>query len=184
MNSEIIRRSFYSGLTIFLFSFLFVLLKDLSVLLILSNILPGFIYGTILCQLGKYGLDLRRLTFIALSGGLFIFVAWVATGYSFFGTNTYFTFPFGSVIGSIFLFLFYYFLIDNNLQLGKGFVIVILIGLISSVTPLIGDIIDKKVNDLDVRGNVSLGFTLLIFVVWQTLFGWTLTKCRKAAANE
>lgn len=184
LNSDLIRRSFYCGLAIFSVNFLFVLLKDLSVLLILSNILPGFIYGVILCRLGENGLDLKRFVFIALSGGLFIFVAWVATGYSFFGSNTYITCPLGSVIGSTVLFLFYYFLIDNQLQLLKGFTVAFSAGLISSVMPFIGDTIEKQITDLDVKGNVSLGFTLLIFVVWQTLFGWTVTKCRKAAANN
>lgn len=184
LKDEIVKRSFYCGLTLFLFSFLFVLLKDLSVLLILSNILPGFIYGAVLCKPGESGLDLKRLSFIVLSGGLFIFVAWVATGYSFFGNNTNMTFSLGSVIGSTVLFLLYYYLVDNHLQLGRGLIITTLTGLLSSVPPFIGDTIEKQINDLDVRGNVSLSFTLLIFVVWQTLFGWALTNCRKAAANS
>jgi hypothetical protein len=184
LNSDLIRRSFYCGLAIFSVSFLFVLLKELSVLLILSNILPGFIYGAILCRPVENGLDLKRFVFIALSGGLFIFVAWVATGYSFFGSNTYVALPLGSAIGSTVLFLLYYFLIDNQLQLLKGFTVAFSAGLISSVMPFIGDTIEKQITNLDVKGNVSLGFTLLIFVVWQTLFGWTLTKCRKAAANK
>jgi len=179
-----VKRSFYCGLTLFLVSFLFVLLKDLSVLLILTNILPGFVYGAVLCKPGVNGLDLKRFSFIALSGGLFIFVAWVATGYSFFGNNTHITFPLGSVIDSTVLFLLYYFLVDNHLQLSRGLVVAFLTGLSSSITPFIGDTIEKQINNLEIRGNVSLGFTLLIFVVWQTSFGWTLTKCRKAAANS
>ena len=183
MDSRLIRNSFFCGLSIFAISFLFVLVEDTSVLLIVTNILPGFVYGIVLCNFENNRLDLRRLLFITFSGALFIFVAWVATGYSFFGRDNRLTFPLGSVIGSASLFFFYYFLIDNNLLFVRGFTLAILTGLLSSVIPVLGNQLDKQIGDLSVKQTLSLGFTLLIFVVWQTLFGWIIIKCKKREAD-
>lgn len=179
LNSALIKNSFYCGLSIFAVSFLFGVLKDLSTLLIFTNILPGFIYGIVLCDFENNSLDTKRFLFIVLSGGLFILVAWVATGYSFFGNNTLITFPLASVIGSTLLFGLYYLLVDKALLISKGLVSAFVIGLVSSIVPVIGEFLDKRIEDYSWKGNVSLFFTLLIFIVWQTLFGWTIISCSK-----
>ena len=119
-----------------------------------------------------------------LSGGLYIFVAWVATGYSFFGDNTKLCFPLASVIGSTVLLTLYYLFVDKNIPFFKGLLLTIAIGLISSVLPFIGDTVEQQINDFDIKGNVNFGFTLLIFPVWQTLFGWTIYMLKKGYSQQ
>jgi hypothetical protein len=156
----------------------------MSALLIFSNILPGFVYAIVLCDFENNRLDLKRFLFIAFSGGLYIFVAWVATGYSFFGDNRNLCFPIASVIGATLLLTLYYFLIDKNILFSKGLLLAICIALISSILPFFGDRLEQHINDYDIKSNVNLGFTLLIFPTWQTLFGWTISRLKKATANK
>ena len=155
----------------------------MSALLIFSNILPGFVYAVVLCDFENNRLDLKRFLFIAFSGGLYIFVVWVATGYSFFGDNTKLCFPIASVIGATMLLTLYYLLIDKKISLSKGLLFATFLGLLSSILPFLGDRLEQQIDDYDIKGNVNLGFTLLIFPVWQTLFAWTIHKLKKATAN-
>jgi hypothetical protein len=183
LEKTIIKKSFYCGLLTFAVNFLFVLSKAMSALLIFSNILPGLIYAIVLCDFENNRLDMKRFLFIVFSGGLYIFVAWVATGYSFFSDNTKLCFPIASVIGATLLLTFYYLLIDKDISFSKGLLLASSIGLLSSILPFLGDYLERRINDYDIKGNVNLGFTLLIFPVWQTLFGWTIHKVKKATAN-
>ena len=68
-------------------------------------------------------------------------------------------------------------------SLHKGLLFTIIIGLLSSILPFVGDQLEQQINDHDTKGNINLGFTLLIFPVWQTLFGWTIHRLKKATAN-
>ncbi|MEO6229351.1 MAG: hypothetical protein ABJB11_21420 [Ferruginibacter sp.] len=158
--------------------------KAISALLIFSNILPGFIYAIVLCDLDKNKLDLNRLLFIIFSGGFYIFVAWVATGYSFVGDNIKLCFPLASVIGSTFLLTLYYLLIDKKISFLKGLLFAFGLGLFSSILPFLGDFLEQRIDDYDIKGNVNLGCTLLIFPVWQTLFGLTINRIGKPAATS
>jgi threonine/homoserine efflux transporter RhtA len=151
----------------------------MSALLIFSNILPGFIYAIVLCNFENNRLDLKRFIFIALSGGLYIFVAWVATGYSFFGENTKLCFPIASVIGATILLTLYYLLIDKNISFFKGLLLAICIGLLSSILPLLGDCLAQQIYNYELKNKVNLGFILFIFPVWQTLFGWTIMNVNR-----
>jgi len=180
LEKKIVRQSFYCGIITFAICFLFALSKELSGLLIFSNILPGFFYGWVLSDLSNSEFKLKRILFVLLSGALFIFVAWIATGYSFFGGNTVICFPIGSVLGSTLLLILYYLLIDNKMALARGLVVALLIGLISSVLLFMGDNLEQHVNDYSIKGIINFGFTLLIFPVWQTLFGWTIYKLKKS----
>jgi putative Mn2+ efflux pump MntP len=158
--------------------------NSISALLIFSNVLPGFVYAIILCDFENNKLDLKRFLFIAFSGGLYIFVAWVATGKYFFSDNIQLCFTFASVIGATILFTLYYLLIDKNISFFKGFLITSCIGLLSSILPFVGEHLENQINDFVLKDNVYIGFTLLIFPVWQTLFGWTIYTLKKATANS
>jgi len=146
--------------------------------------LPGFIYAIVLCDFEINKLDLKRHLFIASSGGLFIFAAWIATGYSFFGDNIKLCFPIASVIGATLLLTLYYLLIDRNISFLKGQLIATLVGLVTSVLPFLGDTLENSTKDLYIQGYIKFGFTLLIFPVWQTLFGWTIYFVKKGYSQQ
>ena len=177
-----IKNSFYCGLLTFVVNFLFVLSQEMSAFLIFSYILPGFVYAIVLCDFKNYRLDLKRFLFIVFSGGLYIFVAWVATGFSFFGNNTKLCFPVASVIGATLLLTLYYLLVDKSISLSRGLLLATFLGLLSSILPFLGDRLEQQINDYNIQGIVNLGFTLLIFPVWQTLFAWTIYRLKKATA--
>lgn len=168
----------------FAVNFLFVLTTAMSALLIFSNILPGFIYAIVLCDFENNKLDLKRFLFIASSGGLYIIVVWVATGYSFFGDNTKLCFPIASVIGATLLLTLYYLLIDRNISLLKGLLLTTFVGLLTSVLPFLGDTLEQTITDFDIQGYINFGLTLLIFPVWQTLFGWTIYMVKKGYSQH
>ena len=184
LKQTIIKNSFYCGLLTFVVNFLFVLSKEMSAFLIFSYILPGFVYAIVLCDIQNNRLDLKRFLFIVLTGGLYIFVAWVATGFSFFGNNTKLCFPIASVIGATLLLTLYYLLVDKSISLTRGLLLATFLGLLSSILPLLGDRLEQQINDYNIQGIVNLGFTLLIFPVWQTLFTWTIYRLKKATANS
>ncbi len=183
LKHTLIKNSFKCGLLTFAINLLFGLSKMISALLIFSNILPGFIYAIMLCDFENNKLDLKRFLFIVFSGGLYIFVVWIATGHSFFGDNTKLCFSIASVTGSILLFIFYYVLIDKNISFFKGFLLASSIGLLSSILPLLGDRLKQQIQGYDIKYNINLVFTLLIIPVWQTSFGWTIYILKKATAN-
>ena len=160
----------------FAVNFLFVLTENSSPLILFSNILPGFIYAILLCNFKQNKLNIKNFLFIVFSSGLFIFVAKIATGYSFLTINSKFCFPVASIIGSSFLLILYYILIDRNIKIKKGILLAIGIGLLSSISPFIGDSLEKGVHSYAIKDDINLLFTLLIFPIWQTLFGWTLSR--------
>jgi hypothetical protein len=156
-----------------------VLYKDISSLLLFSNLLPGFVYAIVLCEFGNNRPGLKHFLFIVFAGVLYLFVVRVATGFSFIGNKTALCFPIASVTGAALLFTLYYLLIDKNISFSKGLLSAGCIGLLSSVLPFSGNQLEKIINDYDIKGIVNLGFTLLIFPVWQTLFGWTIHRLKR-----
>jgi hypothetical protein len=184
LKQAIIKNSFYCGLLIFAINFLFVLSKAMSALLIFSNILPGFVYAIVLCDFDNNKLNLKRFIFISVSGGLYIFTTWVATGDSFFGDNTKLCFPIASVLGATLLLTLYYLLIDKNFSLLKGLLVTTCIGIFTSIFPYLGDTLEQNINDIDIKGYVIFGFTLLILPVWQTLFGWAIYILKKGYSQQ
>lgn len=170
----LIRNSFVCGLLIFIICFLCILTEDVSALLIVSHILPGFIYAIVLCGFQKNLLNWRSLLFIGLSGGLYILCAWTATGHTFFGDNIDLCFPLASAIGATVLLILYYLLIDTKILLIKGCILAICMGILSAAIIFLIDTIGSGK-----EGNINTVFVLFIFPIWQTLFGWIIVWLKK-----
>ena len=176
----IIKKSFSCGFVTFLVNSLFSFVGDIPLILILTNILPGFFYGAVLCT-GNDDLPVwKRLLFICCSGGLFIFVVWLATErpLSFQGQLS---FVLASLVGAYGLLLLYYLLLGKGLVLWKGFSLATLTGVASALFPARAY--------YDNHFNSAVGSTwdtiilMSVFLTWQTLFGLTVAFSHPAAAN-
>jgi hypothetical protein len=178
LKQTIIKNSFYCGIITFAVNYLFFLSNKISPLLIFSNLLPGLVYAIVLCDFVNNKLDLNRFLFIIFSGVLYVLVVWLASSDSIFGFPTNITLPVASITGATVLVALYYLLLDKYIYLLKGLLFAIFVGLTSCIIPFIGDRWEQKINDYDVKGNISMIFTLLIFPVWQTLFGWAIHKLK------
>lgn len=180
-KQKIVRNTFLCGLVTFVVNTLFTLVGDIPLILILTNILPGFIFGFALCT-GDENLPVwRRVLFICSSGGLFFFVVWLATDrhLSFHGQLS---FILASIVGANGLLILCRFLLGKALVAWKGFLLATIIGALSAVFPA------KAYWDNDFissTGRLYNTTTLMsIFLVWQTLFGLAVALSRPAAAND
>lgn len=177
----IIRDTFLCGLVTFGVNSLFTLVGDIPLILILTNILPGFIFGFVLCTGDESLPAWRRVVFICCSGGLFILVAWLATDrhLSFHGQLS---FILASLVGAYGLLLLYHLLLGKALIAWKGFTLATLTGVLSAFFPA------KAYWDNDFNSSVGKLFDTIIlmsiFLTWQALFGLTVALSSPAAANR
>ena len=180
-KQRIIKNSLSCGFVTFLVNTLFSFIRDIPFILILTNILPGFLFGAVLSKDNDDLPGWRRLLFICCSGGLFIFVAWLATDrhLSFQGQLSFVS---ASLIGAYGLLLLYHLLLGKGLILWKGFLFATLTGSASALFPA------KAYYDNDFNSAVGSTWdtiTLMsIFLIWQTLFGLTVAFSHPAAANR
>jgi hypothetical protein len=176
MKQRLIRNSFLCGLFTFAVNFIFAALKLQFVLLWTANVIPGFVFAFILTDANKSKVDLKSILFILFSGGLYILVAWVATGYSFFGNKVYICFPIASILGATLMLSIYKLFLDNNFNITAGLKYAFLTGIVSSILPVMGDLLNPSFDVLDNSYWLALIFTLSIFIIWQPLFAWTITR--------
>lgn len=176
MTQHLIRHSFICGLSTFAINFIIAALKLQFVLMLTANIIPGFLFASVLAEAAKSKDDQKSVLFILLSGGLYILVAWVATGYSFFGNKVYICFPIASILGATLLLSIYKLLLDNKVGFIASLKYAFLTGLVSSILPVIGDLFNPSFDIPDHSYWLSLAFTLSIFIIWQPLFAWTITR--------
>ncbi len=175
MTDPKIKSCFITGLVLFVVNMVFGLPKFLPIFLLTSNILPGFIFGFTLISNLENKLDWKVALFFLLSGGLYIAAAWIATGFSFFGNDIYLCFPLASILGAVTLLIAYKYLLDQSLSLRIGILYAIIAGIISSILPVVSDIL--QINE--VAYWLYLTCTLSIYITWQTLFGWTLKQAER-----
>jgi hypothetical protein len=156
------------------------LVGDIPVILILTNILPGFFFGSVLC-LGDESLPpWRRVLFIFCAGGLYFLVVWLATDLHlwFHGQQT---FVMASILGACALLLLYHLLLKRRLVMLKGLALATISGAISAFLPA------KAYFDANFIGSVGrvADTTILmsIFLTWQTLFGVTVVWSSATFAN-
>jgi hypothetical protein len=177
----IIRNSFFCGLLTFLVNTIFTLVGDIPLILFLTNILPGFFFGSVLCMGDESLSAWRRVLFIFCSGGLYFLVVWLATDLhlSFHGQLS---FILASVAGANGLFLLYRFLLEKQLVVWKGLALATITGILSSFLPA------KAYFDNDFISSVGKVFDTMIlmsiFLTWQTLFGLTVALSSTAVANS
>lgn len=176
MTQCLIKHSFICGLSTFAINFILAALKLQFVLLWTSNVMPGFVFAFIVANATKSKADLKSLLFILLSGGLYILVAWIATGYSFFGNKVYICFPIASILGATIMLLIYKLLLDNEFNFIASLRYAFLTGLVSSILPVIGDLLNPSFDILDNSYWLALAFTLSIYIIWQPLFAWTIAR--------
>jgi len=176
MKQRLIRNSFLCGLLTFAVNFIFAALKLQFVLLWTANVIPGFVFAFILTDATKSKVDLKSILFILFSGGLYILVAWIATGYSFFGDKVYICFPIASILGATLMLSIYKLFLDNNFSITAGLKYAFLTGIVSSILPVMGDLLNPSFDVLDNSYWLALIFTLSIFIIWQPLFAWTITR--------
>jgi hypothetical protein len=156
------------------------LVGDIPVILILTNILPGFFFGSVLC-LGDESLPpWRRVLFIFCAGGLYFLVVWLATDLHlwFHGQQT---FVMANIFGACALLLLYHLLLKRRLVMLKGLALATISGAISAFLPA------KAYFDANFIGSVGrvADTTILmsIFLTWQTLFGVTVVWSSATFAN-
>lgn len=154
--------------------------KILSIFLLTSNILPGFIFGFTLISFFENKVYWKIALFFLLSGGLYIAAAWIATGFSFFGEDIYVCFPLASVLGAVILLLAYKYLLDQSISLRIGILYAIITGLISSILPVTFYLLQTSHDAYW----LYLTGTLSVFITWQTLFGWTIKKAERQPLKQ
>lgn len=176
MTQRLIQHSFICGLFTFAINLIIAALKLQFVLIWTANIIPGFVFAFVLTNAAKSNADKKSLLFMLLSGGLYITIAWIATGYSFFGDKVYMCFPIASIIGAISMLFLYKLLLDNKLSFIAGLKYAVLTGLASSILPVIGDLLHPSFDILDKSYWLAMTFTLSIFLIWQPLFAWTIIR--------
>ena len=176
MKQYLIRSCLFCGVATFAVNLILAALKMPFLLLWTSNIFPGFVFGYVLADTIKANIDSRSFLFILLSGGLYILVAWMATGYSFLGNKIYICYPIASVLGSTLLLLLLTLLLDNKIVFVVGLKYAVLTGLVSSILPVIGSVFISKLGDSDRLSLVTFMLNLSVFLTWQPLFAWSISK--------
>jgi len=153
------------GLTLFLVNWLFAAAESLSLLLIFSNLLPGFVFGWILEADSNRDFGKKSLAFIILSGLLYILVAWIATGPELQSVKDL-KFPIASVIGSIGLMLLYGALVNKRVLNLPTLICAFIAGIIATLLQLLNPdlIFTYHVKYLEILA------VLIIIPIWQILF--------------
>ena len=177
----VIRNTFFCGLLTFLVNAIFTLVGDIPLILFLTNILPGFFFGSVLCMGNESLPAWRRVLFIFCSGGLYFLVVWLATDHHL-PFHGQLSFILASIIGANGLLILYHFLLGKALVVWKGFLLATVIGALSSFFPA------KAYWDNNFISSSGRPFDTIIlmsiFLVWQTLFGLTVALSSPAVANS
>jgi hypothetical protein len=174
--NSLVKISLASGAFLFVFNSFLVLTDDSSGIYVFADILPGFIYGTML-SLTHPAAPIRKVLFILLSGGLFMAVAWMAFSSDLSQRSLLASLPMASIFGAIVLYLLYYYLINKDLSFDKGLWLMLVCGLVSSVPMLIGAVMISRISTT--RSKAGVICMLSVFIIWQTLFGWNLSIVNK-----
>lgn len=180
-QKRIFTSSFYCGLIIFFINVLLGLSKDISAVLIMSYILPGFVFGIVLNFDNSVVPIWKRLLFIVASGSLFTLVAWLATDIhlSFRGQTT---FMLSSLLGAYVLLFLYSFILGRTIIIWKGVLFATLTGIISSYFPA------KVYHDNNFTTSIGAPYDIIIltsiFLTWQTFFGLTVALSSPATTNN
>jgi|GEM_PF-7032058 len=153
------------GLMLFLVNWLFAAAESLSLLLIFSNLLPGFVFGWILEADSNQDFGRKSLAFIILSGLLYILVAWIATGPELQLVKDL-KFPIGSIIGSVALICLYGALVNKRVLNLLTLLFAFIIGIIATLLQLFNP---DLIFNFEVK-YIEILAVLIIIPVWQVLF--------------
>lgn len=177
LKVDLIKHSVFSGLFLFIISVLLLCLKAASVFLFFAILIPGFCYGIVLSLNDKS----------IYSPGLIIWASTIIYIGCFFMLNLkddslWFILRLmsASTIGSILLFLSYYFIIDRNYHLKRMLFIMMIFGLITSIPSAMSYYLFKTTH------YKVFSFTIfIIFPTWQITFAMLLNKCAiKSSVHE
>ncbi len=170
-----IKDSFICGMMLFLVNLILGGFSFSPVLFIVA-VLPGFIYGFVLCDFQRNDPTLSRLFFILLSGLLYILLTLSALMLLYKGDEVQLGFALASCIGSVILLLLCKAFINRFIVLSKALPVSILVGIVASIPPVLAIAIGDGENGEIKNERLVLFITLFIFPIWQTLFGWMITK--------
>ncbi|WP_460586557.1 hypothetical protein [Hymenobacter arcticus] len=176
MAALIIKSCFRSGAATFLANVVVLLLLP-QLGLLTALLAPGFVFGFVLLDDKQHVSSVKKLSFLLISGGLFVAAAVLVTGHSFVWQKKPITFSLASVAGAIGLLLAYKFLLDNAISLPKGIPLVVGAGLLAAAVPTL--VLLPSCYWLEQW--VAIVGVSSVYLTWQTLFGWVLHKARVPA---
>jgi hypothetical protein len=147
---------------------------------ILGLLLPGFLFGFILCDVFKTGFSGKKAGFIFLSGILYIIIALGSGG----AGSMMKIFPVGiiyycfvSALGALCLYILYYSLIDSNLNLLRGIGFASLLGFAAGIIPALWL---YKIEMAHYKRHFDdAGSWMIIFMIWQPLFALSIAFSKK-----
>ena len=173
-----IRNSLKSGLLFFAVNVIFAITMITPILLLTSIILPGFLFGILLTSQDFKNYPFKNTgLFTLMSGGLYIFTSWIATGTR--GENPSYLILLATTVGAILLFLCYKLLLDRKVDTKQGIFFAVVTGVISSILPFVAIYYDANIESPWIKWTCIFS----VFPIWQPLFSWTLQKA-KATANR
>lgn len=171
LKVDLIKNSLFSGLFLFVISILLFFIKAASVLLVFAALMPGFCYGIVLSLNEK---SIR-------SPGLIIWASTIIYTGCFFMLNLkddslwfILRLMLASSIGSVLLFLSYYFIINRSYHFKRTLLCMMLLGLSASIPSAICYYLLKITHY-----EIFFLAIFIIFPIWQIAFAALLDKCLK-----
>jgi len=144
---------------------------------IVELFLIGFIYAIVVSFADSNPFNRKKFIFILLSGFLYLVGVFGSSGAFGIPPHNIFGYCLMSGVTSMILFLFYYSLIDTDLQFKKGMGISFALGFVAGIIPGIWQYSLFHANhkaDFD-----EIGSVMIIFMFWQPLFALSVTLSKK-----
>jgi hypothetical protein len=147
-------------------------MKTAYVVLFLLAFIPGFVYGILLIAHTSQGDNSGKTSFFFLWAGLLYIGCFFIVDLKD-NSRFIFTHIVASTLGSVLLFVGYYFFIERNYRLLSTIFYALLLGVISTLpSSLLFSWRDRLDTDLTFYG------IFLIYPIWQTAFSVLLIKCK------